>query len=197
MAGCFCAGKLVQKLNQNLFIGASLLVMAGCLYATPFCGNLTTLSVAMVLHGVFSGFFTVGNSHVPSLFFIHTHSVRSRADRVFLKFQVCVQRENKWVLFRAQPLLQKQSGKTRCTFCNKVSTLFSPSVTTKLFVECVSLLLPLRFILCIMESNFHPFFVENFVFLFQGTTRLPLTCGGRRVTPSSRRCTSSPQLGAS
>ncbi len=62
VAGCLCAGKITQKLNQNIFIGASLLVMGVCLLVVPSCGNLATLSVTMVLHGFFSGSFSVGGT---------------------------------------------------------------------------------------------------------------------------------------
>ncbi len=30
------------------------------MFSAPFCGNLVTLSVTMVIHGVFSGLLTVG-----------------------------------------------------------------------------------------------------------------------------------------
>ncbi len=69
-SGCFCAGKVVSKLNQTLVVGASLLVMGVCLFATLSCGNLTTLSLTIIIHGIFSGLLTVGKTTLGTFFVI-------------------------------------------------------------------------------------------------------------------------------
>ncbi len=60
VVGCLSAGKIVQRLNQHLFIGTSLLVMGVCAFSVPFCANLVALSATVVLNGFFTGFLTVG-----------------------------------------------------------------------------------------------------------------------------------------
>ncbi len=60
MTGCLLAGKVYQKVNQYLYFGVSLFLMGTCVFVAPFCGNVWSFLVTMILHGFSTGFITVG-----------------------------------------------------------------------------------------------------------------------------------------
>ncbi len=62
VAGCLSAGKMTQKMNQRLFLGTFLLVMGISVCVAPFCENVSTLSVVVVLHGLSTGLHSVGKT---------------------------------------------------------------------------------------------------------------------------------------
>ncbi len=98
VAGCLCAGKITPKLNQNLFLGASLFLMGTCLFIAPFCATLIAFFITMVLHGFFTGFLTVGKTDMfrvsfctRAIFFsLEPGSRLSDLDRLFVSLHVLV-----------------------------------------------------------------------------------------------------------